>query len=372
MKNRLVAIVLAGVIVVSMSACTSWKKSADSAGEPSATAQTQDDTVSGETSVDEVETEVQQDDPSEQVTSEFDFSKVANLEFMFASGAGGWNTVLTIDEDGSFKGMYHDSDMGDVGDGYSDGTVYFSEFSGKFIDVTKKNDYTYAMKITDMKTENAAGTEEIRDDVRIIYADPYGLEKSEEILLYLPGAPLKELPDAFLQWVGYMNPDELEETELSFYGLYNVAEEEGFSSYEVNQIEYFPEFDPETISDNSNVSDIDQELKDIEARAQTLEDSLANDDLTQMEYNMKTGELYQLWDDELNIVWGYLKDTLSSTDMDKLRIEQRAWIKDRDAAIDAAGAEYEGGSIQPMIKNQKGAELTKTRVYELADILKAN
>ena len=33
-------------------------------------------------------------------------------EFLFASGAGAWSTVLSIGPDGSFTGEYHDADMG--------------------------------------------------------------------------------------------------------------------------------------------------------------------------------------------------------------------------------------------------------------------
>lgn len=33
------------------------------------------------------------------------------------------------------------------------------------------------------------------------------------------------------------------------------------------------------------------------------------------------------------------------------------------------GAEYEGGSMQPMVMNRKAAEMTKDRVYELLELL---
>ena len=56
---------------------------------------------------------------------------LAGLEWSFSSGVGGWSTDLRILEDGSFSGEYHDSEMGETGDGYPDGTVYCCSFTGR-------------------------------------------------------------------------------------------------------------------------------------------------------------------------------------------------------------------------------------------------
>lgn len=53
-------------------------------------------------------------------------------DFVFSSGAGGWQTSLTLNRDGSFTGTYSDSEMGDQRDDYPHGTVYICEFSGQF------------------------------------------------------------------------------------------------------------------------------------------------------------------------------------------------------------------------------------------------
>lgn len=42
------------------------------------------------------------------------------------------------------------------------------------------------------------------------------------------------------------------------------------------------------------------------------------------------------WDIELNKIYALLKEKLSSDEFDKLRIEQRQWIKDRDNAANDA------------------------------------
>jgi len=62
----------------------------------------------------------------------FSFEEVADREFYFSSGAGGWYTVLHIHGDGSFDGHYQDMDMGDSGSEYPEGTLYSSDFSGRF------------------------------------------------------------------------------------------------------------------------------------------------------------------------------------------------------------------------------------------------
>ncbi len=67
-------------------------------------------------------------------------------EFIFSSGVGGWETYLTINPDGTFTGQYHDSNLGESGDGY-DSTVYISTFHGRFKDIRKKDDLTYTNEI---------------------------------------------------------------------------------------------------------------------------------------------------------------------------------------------------------------------------------
>lgn len=162
----------------------------------------------------------------------FSFADVENLEFYFSSGAGGWATELEIASDGSFKGHYEDSNMGDVGEGYS-GMVYYSDFEGKFTRPEKVNDTTYSFKIDSIDYPLGFG-EEIKDGTLYKYTEAYGIEGAEEFYMYLPESKISELPEEFLSWIGIYISDspEADSDELSFYGLYNVTEQEGFSSYE--------------------------------------------------------------------------------------------------------------------------------------------
>lgn len=288
----------------------------------------------------------------EKIDSQFSFTDISNLEFWFGSGAGAWCTVLTVNEDGTFEGTYHDADMGDIGESYPEGTYYLCGFEGRFTQPKKVDEYTYSVKIESIKLVNEVDTEEIKDGVKYIYSQPYGLYDADDILIYIPGISIKELPEEYRSWVGYSDLTNLSETKLPFYGLFNVKTGDGFSSY------------------GKSEDSIDDELALIEQLANDLEDKLQNEDLTQSEMTEISSQLYQLWDNELNTIWAKLKETLDSATMATLTKEEREWISYKEDKIKKAGAKYEGGTMQPMVENDKGAELTKARVYELAKYLR--
>lgn len=283
----------------------------------------------------------------------FAFKDVENYEFSFASGAGAWCTTLTINPDGTFEGLYNDSDMGDTGEGYPGGIRHICSFTGAFTEPVLVNEYTYSFKIASIEYEEEPGTEEILDGIKYIYSEPYGLDGAEDIYLYLPGASLAELPEEYLGWVSYEIADSSEDT-LNCYGLYNVAMQEGFSSHKIEDTGNSP----------------DDELASVEDQAAELEKRIQKEALTQTELNTLTEELYKLWDTELNQIWSELKNSLDEDTMQKLTDEERNWISGKDKEVREAGAQYEGGSMQAMAENEKAAELTKNRVYELIKYLK--
>lgn len=293
----------------------------------------------------------------------FSYEDVSGLQFWFSSGVGAWGTTLFIHGDGSFEGSYHDSDMGDTGDGYPNGTVYLSDFSGQFGELEKQNAYTYAAEVETLEQEKKSGTSEIIDGVRYIYSDPYGLDNAERVLFYLPGAPLAELPEAYRSWVGYYDLSASEETVLPFTGLYHEAEEQGFASYA------YEEENMQVNPDNQQ-SAIDTELEALAAKAAELEIQIENGMLSQSELNQLSGELYVLWDDELNSMWKRIREILPEEEMDRLTAEELEWIDEKEAAAAEAGAGFEGGSMQPFLVNSTAANLTKNRVYELAAYLR--
>ncbi len=159
-------------------------------------------------------------------------------DFEFASGVGGWDTTLNIASDGTFDGFFHDSDMGDSGPGYPNGTIYVCTFSGKFGKVKRVDDYTYSMHVLELNVEPTPDKEWIEDDVRWVASAPYGLENADEVLVYLPGAWMQALPYDFVSWVEMPHAWGSSERPvlLPCYGLYNVADKEGFSSWGQHQV----------------------------------------------------------------------------------------------------------------------------------------
>ena len=91
---------------------------------------------------------------------------------------------------------------------------------------------------------------------------------------------------------------------------------------------------------------------------------------TQTELNELAGQKFQVWDNELNSVWKRLENTLSKDAMDRLRAEERTWISQKEKAMQQEAAAFGGGSMASMAYAEKGTELTRARVYVLAEYLR--
>lgn len=362
MKNKCARLLTAAVallmvvMVLSLSGC--GKKNDVENGTVDGTEQT--DTA---TDTDAAENTVDTPDDADKAASENsdssdpeapNFAALQYVDFTFSSGAGAWATQLNIRPDGSFSGEYWDMDMGSSGDGYPNGTQYGNTFTGKFTDLQKVNDYTWAMKLGEINYTYEIGKEEILDQILYSYTEAYGLDGADEVDIYLPGAPVSELPEEFLQWA-CSNYDRLEAEEngLPCYGLYNVEGAEGFSGYDFidTAVEYV-----------ENAAKADQEI------VRSLQEDPS---LTQADMNAKSKERYDNWDAALNLVWYQLKvkGVLKDEDMEQLLTEQREWIKEKEEAAQKAGEGSEGGSIWACLVNDKAAELTKERTYVLLNIL---
>lgn len=151
------------------------------------------------------------------------------VQFSFLSGAGGWSTELVLNQDGTFTGRYHDSEMGDIGEDYPYGSIYVCSFAGEFADFEKLSEYAYKMNLTSLTTENATGEEWIEEEIRYVASDPYGLEEGTEFILYLPDTPISEVPEEFLIWWPYLFEHDADPFDtLSCYGILNVKMGYGF------------------------------------------------------------------------------------------------------------------------------------------------
>ena len=150
--------------------------------------------------------------------------------FSFSSGVGAWSAEIDLQRNGSFSGSYMDSDMGDSGEEYPNGTVYLCDFTGRFTDIQKSGDYTYTMTLQDL--QKAEQKEEIVDGVRRMPSEAYGIEGGTSFVLYTPDTPLEEVPEELEDWDPYRFTDDGEKrTTLGVYALYNEADGSGYFSY---------------------------------------------------------------------------------------------------------------------------------------------
>ncbi len=151
-----------------------------------------------------------------------------DIYFTFASGAGGWSTWLILDGDGNFSGNYHDTDMGSTGEGYPNGTIYYSNFNGSFKNITQVDRYTYKMELDHYNTDQEIGTDELFEETHYIYTEPYGIDGGSTFYLYTPGKPISELSESFLSWSYGVIGDISGNTTLDTYALYNEETGEAF------------------------------------------------------------------------------------------------------------------------------------------------
>lgn len=296
-----------------------------------------------------IEPEIETETEKETEAEEFSFADLEDLQFEFCSGAGGWSTEFTIEKDGSFKGNYHDSDMGDTGEGYADGTIYCCVFSGHFTDLTRIDESTYEMKLADITYENEIGETEIIDNVRYIYIDAYGLEGTDSFKIYRPGTPIGKLPEEVYFWIAVANESE---TELTITVIENEANAYGIYSYE----RYDPFTQAQTILDsykNSN-EEIQKTLSEVS---------------TQIEMNEWAEQLYTNSDACLNSIWNLVKYNVDEDAFQEILNEQRAWIVDKEAQAEAVYTEVDG-SLATTEYYLKLAELTMNRCEELMEYLK--
>lgn len=283
-------------------------------------------------------------------SADLTFADLAERQFGFSSGAGGWSEEFTIEKDGYFMGNYRDSDMGDIGEGYEGGTMYCSSYSGHFTDLIKVDDYTYTMKLADISYKENAEAEKIVDNVRYIYTEAYCLGGTDIFTIYLPGKPLGELSEDVRMWISSMNQSE---TELSMIAI--ADETNGYGIYSYERLE--PLKDAQTTYDDYKYS-YDYYSKKLSEASTTAE---------MVEYS---GNMYEISDECLNYIWNLIRYNVDEDKYDEILAEQRAWIAEKEAKAKEAGQQYEGGSFAAVSYNDTLATLTIKRCEELIEYLK--
>lgn len=132
------------------------------------------------------------------------------------------------------------------------------------------------------------------------------------------------------------------------------------------------------LSNTNSTKDTSEVADDIELNTESKKEKYLKklNEMEEADRNLESGttmveleeqevERYKKWDTELNEIYGLLKEQLSTEQMDKLREEQRNWIKHRDEAAREASLKYKGGSMEALEYVATQASLTRERCYEL-------
>ena len=152
---------------------------------------------------------------------------MAGMEWMFASGVGGWSTELHFQPDGSFTGNYHDSEMGETADAYPNGSLYICSFSGKMSLVEQVDEGTWRLRVDSLVKDEM--TETVEDGVRYVPADSYGISEGETFLLHAPGTSADVLSEEMRFWA-HINEQETQ-TELENWFLGSESADQGFVGF---------------------------------------------------------------------------------------------------------------------------------------------
>ena len=162
------------------------------------------------------------------------FEDLSGLTWEFSSGAGGWSTELFISEDGTFSGAFHDSEMGEMGDEYPNGSFYYCNFNGEMSIVEQLDEHSWKLHVDSLTVEKEAGEESIEDEIRYVSTDPYGISEGDDFTLYLPGTPVDALTEDMLMWAHLLGEDQPEALEDWF--LYSEKSESGFVGFVMEDV----------------------------------------------------------------------------------------------------------------------------------------
>ena len=108
-----------------------------------------------------------------------------------------------------------------------------------------------------------------------------------------------------------------------------------------------------------------QKLNDIQAKID--KDYNFNNTITTQDMRKSSGAQYKFWDDALNEIYKELQKTLPSSDMEKLKKEELAWISQKESDAKNSADKVKGGTLEPVNYSLSLADSTKKRCYELVN-----
>ena len=129
--------------------------------------------------------------------------------------------------------------MGETGENYPDGTLYGCSFHGQFSDPEPVDEHAWTVNLS-VEQDEGQVPEAIEDGIRYVTAAPYGLEKAQAVTVFLPGTPVDRLPEGFMIW-SHLQEIDPEAKSIPYYAIWNEADEAGFITAAVSEMQDKPE-----------------------------------------------------------------------------------------------------------------------------------
>ena len=158
------------------------------------------------------------------------FEMLDGMEWTYTSGVGGWSTEMYTRENGSFIGYYHDSEMGETGNGYPNGTIYVCSFTGQMGPAEQVDENTWRIRVDSVVRDETPETIDEGAGVRFVPSDVCGVSEGETFLLYRPGTPVSVLTEEMKFWA-HITDQETPPAELESWFLASETNDSGFVGY---------------------------------------------------------------------------------------------------------------------------------------------
>ncbi|MBR4731842.1 MAG: DUF1311 domain-containing protein [Lachnospiraceae bacterium] len=114
---------------------------------------------------------------------------------------------------------------------------------------------------------------------------------------------------------------------------------------------------------------VQEELKAVAKIAEQF-DKLAGAANTQVEMNQSSKWFYVIWDKELNSLWSRISSQADAQTKEELLADQRNWVSMKEeVTLENIGSSEENGSMYPVLQYGFWEEITRNRVYVLANAL---
>ena len=152
-------------------------------------------------------------------------------KYLYSGGAGGWSNLLEVSDDGSFNGVYKGKTV--TADNPEKDATCKCEYSGLFDNATKVSAYCYSLSVAQMEYP-APDRECSEDGVSFFSCIPYGIADSKDILVFLPGCKVSDIPDEALNsFNGVMDLDYLFlDNELITFAIFCKTDNAGYVLWE--------------------------------------------------------------------------------------------------------------------------------------------